>query len=335
MARRAFDADSSIPVDDLGMSHGVLEIMRQAGLVSLGQNELLEWHAYTQPETVEFDSSRLVVSPISILDAPIFASYTASHKIDLVLELVRKHWDWTFDRCQFDGSEFVFDVMMVTRSKLYFVALLLWDDLTRAGVTRVDSQMLHNYYRIIVENKGRNVLLALPADEHASLTDAQLVAILNGKSVEDVLAIEGEAGGLLAVEDGYCSDDELPAGALEPEPEPPELFVPSVVGMLPVVALSLGPRSYLGWTIHHSLSFGARVGRDRYWIKCASHADCFKERATHLEPTLSAVFGFLIAWAEEGPTRTREDHVDKHAPRPDGTDAKIAELEAAYIELRP
>ena len=80
VARRAFDADSSIPVDDLGMSHGVLEIMRQAGLVSLGQNELLEWHAYTQPETVEFDSSRLVVSPISILDAAIFDSYSASHK---------------------------------------------------------------------------------------------------------------------------------------------------------------------------------------------------------------------------------------------------------------
>ena len=47
------------------------------------------------------------------------------------------------------------------------------------------------------------------------------------------------------------------------------------------------------------------------------------------------MFGFLIAGAEEGPTKTREAHVNKNAPLPYGIDAKIAELEAAYPELRP
>ncbi len=83
----------------------------------------------------------------------------------------------------------------------------------------------------------------------------------------------------------------------------------------------------MGWNIHFSL--GAMDGRgDRALLQCTAHPKCFKQRNILLEPGRPALYGFLIAWAEQGRFVDRATHV-----APDYTWPQ-ARIDAIALSLR-
>lgn len=310
-----------MPFGDCELPDYALQILKHHDVVQTEVDEFGELQLCVNVHACDVGSGRVASSPATnVLRVRLHSSPSEAHKLDLVLELASQGWAPRPSEQSYNEHVRNFSTDMYLRSKLYFVALLAYDDIKRRHGDRVLSGLPHNYYRALLEAKDLAQLAGLTNAELHALTSAQFEAVRRGLPLAagiPLLALaDAEGSGDDAGDPGLLALPPMPA--LAPAGAAPPALPDAVP---PALADVLGPAlagtnlfdefksvTVLGKQIHFSM--GALDGRgDRAWIQCGDHSKCFKIRNITLEADRAALFGFLIAWAEQGPLVDRATHV--------------------------
>ena len=300
---------------DLGINHDVLDVLVRHEVLRRSVDEFMVETVQLDPERVLIDTARAYTLGNSIVhESP--ADYERGHKLAVAMELIRREWVGSVLAIDLHtaASPKTFSWSMMARSKYYFIALLHAERIYRDRMPDILAFMPEWYYRLLLSSKPLDDIIGKSAELLRGMGNDQFKKLCDTESAVDVG---------LAIAHGHEVDD-MP-GELALPMAPAHLLGP-VLGDADAMA-HMPPRSFGPWKIHFSPATFAEDGlarKDRAWVQCTSHDRCFKYRNCDLEPDELSLFSFLIAWAELGPSKSREEHVSQFLVVPEDDIAAVA-----------
>jgi hypothetical protein len=315
MDRQAvFEHGRSLVLETSGLDFTLddVDLLRRHGIVVVGEDEFHSMTVAVRASQIDLQWRLFCTQPQNILALP---ASDGSHKLDLMLQLVREGWTAKFeavmDPLEFDGPQ-EFSVMMLGRAISYFSAILQHDAVFKKGCTCIQHGRPQTYY---------DCLLAFDRldefhDDPARLTWGyrEFAILLKGGAVESVQLIEGLA---LADIDHDMLDDgvivehggDLLMADLPPVPIA-DVVGPVLAGFdliddaVRPVTVQVGDTSF---TIRFDYwSHASHIQRG--YTQCAVHRACFRYSQTTQFADRPSLVAYLAAWAEMGPDLNRLDH---------------------------
>lgn len=303
-----------VDIDSLGSSYcpaiaGALEL---AGVIqarrSLHDSEI-------DAIGISFSAVRYV--PLIMLSAPSLefniAAQTALAKqsrLDLVMLLYRQGFAGVYDAPRYwdesSSSRHVFRAQaMMSGTKLYFVALLLRNEIASRGgfVMHTGST---RYYQLLLSLKDLAVFECLK-DASASMTDASLEAISDDVSLHEPLVPLAGSGEPDAEQNG---DVESNSGTF---PEDITDAMPIIIQRYAAETAQLRPYQYEG---SHGVAYvhfdncSHSSGKLRAFVRCRQHDQCTKHIQVETAGGRHAAICYCIAWLywAEAEQLDRDDH---------------------------
>ena len=303
-----------VDIDSLGSSYcpaiaGALEL---AGVIqarrSLHDSEI-------DAIGISFSAVRYV--PLIMLSAPSLefniAAQTALAKqsrLDLVMLLYRQGFAGVYDAPRYwdesSSSRHVFRAQaMMSGTKLYFVALLLRNEIASRGgfVMHTGST---RYYQLLLSLKDLAVFECLK-DASASMTDASLEAISDDVSLHEPLVPLAGSDEPDAEQNG---DVESNAGTF---PEDITDAMPIIIQRYAAETAQLRPYQYEG---SHGVAYvhfdncSHSSGKLRAFVRCRQHDQCTKHIQVETAGGRHAAICYCIAWLywAEAEQLDRDDH---------------------------
>ena len=261
------------------------------------------------------------------LEFNIVAGQTAlarQSRLDLVMLLYRQGFIGTYDAPRYwddsPSSQQVFRLQaMMSGTKLYFVALLLRHEIASRGgfVMHTGST---RYYKLLLSLKDFDALKCLKDARQAPLTDAQLQAIADKKSLNEPL---------LPLKDVEGADDDGNEGdASHDETAPPCITdaLPLQLDKYAAESYQMRPYQYeseVGVAYVHFDNCSHSSGKLRAFVKCWAHEVCTKHIQVETAGNRHAAICYCVAWLhwQKSEQLAREDHSGKKPP-----DALVADF---------
>lgn len=299
------------PVDFLetGLHIEAVRMLCSAGVVHESRDEFGDLRLELAPSAAAFrDAGWVTAPPEKSWNLPLTKGPAQHDKLELVLALRAAGWRWEHGHLDyFPDSDLVFSLSMVGRSKLYFAALLLAQDIWARGGADIGvrSHMPDNFYKCLLGMSSLKSLAAIPADGLKRMTNRHFAALLNG---DELPPPGGDKHAALAdADDGDADDpdgDEPPAVEIDGGPHLLRVNEGSIIREIDMRA-----RQAEGFVIRYDGGSHAS-GIVRAYIKCAAHPRCFKYRQVNIDADARSRHAFLLAWVAAGPSVTREEHTD-------------------------
>jgi hypothetical protein len=228
-----------------------------------------------------------------------------------------------------EDSEKRFLATNIKRSRWYFVALLMLQDIFSKGVAVVHHDMPWAYYQLLCDGTEEQVARLLELDVHRCSLQ-HFLALLNDRPLPELLGV----GGVPAIpqqeeEEESLEEQDFEDGvAAPPEPEDAPLVLEG--------PLVIAPHDFELDVRRDAESPMCRVrfdnashanGIQRAYIKCPwGHSRCFKYKQVNLIPNQERMVAWLYTWALMGEHMTKEQHRDVAVPSGSAVEEMMADL---------
>lgn len=319
----------------LNFNEACLHFLESQNLVAVRTNEFLEPEVAVRASRTTLVWACSLRSPSTLLAMP---ASELSHKLDLLLQLIREGWTSKFELIMEpltpDSAREV-SILMISRSSTYFLALIRLRSLFEKGCKLVYHGRPQSYYECLLAFDDLSDFHDDP--RRLMWNQRQFLDLLHGRPVIDsapdpICDFEADADAEvepLPLEDIGGGVDALPPPAL-PALRRVDALAPVLAGAdalgeaLRPIELVVGEHAYS--VRFDYFSHSSRIQRG--YIHCPCHRACFRYRqVTHFRDR-KALCAYLIAWCELGVTGdiTREAHQAKDIIVPDDRQQAIVSM---------
>ena len=311
---------------DTGLHIDALRLMADWKVAELREDEFGAIQASLVPSSLHFrDGWRTEDAPLALGALPLDSNVLKHHKLELVMGLCIDGWEPQLAPLSHnsDNETKEFSLPMVMRSKLYFPVLCDLGSVWSGGLSQVYTNLPEQYYQAVLTLPDLSSLDAMTEAELRAFGNHRFAALVDGNA-------PAAAGVRAMVPIADADDDHAPiplADMPDVIPHDIDLDIDDIVVAHEGVAIrevDMRERQIEGYSIKYD-SGSHSSGIVRAYIKCASHARCFKYRQTNRDPTSRERHAYILAWARCGPNVSRAEHVDRNF------NPTAAQVEAAML----
>lgn len=215
------NGDKFVDAMALSFSGGALEVLEREGVVELQNGEFGDLRVAVRPASLVFSNQfSCDVSPVGVFQVPLLVDFRPfAHKLGLVVDLVRRGWADAYKVEEHIPGDKSMLTQMTLRSRLYFLCLLMSEELYSSGLHSILTMRPESYYKCLLCPDALGRLLEYPPEDIIQMQGKHFIAIAKGILVPPL------SGAMLALADGALEEevaDMDPGDTGDEEQEPHE-----------------------------------------------------------------------------------------------------------------